>query len=201
MLKLLFTLFVGVQCSSMLDTVSQLRMEAFKEYPYLYEGDKDYESHYTNIYTQEQAIVVKAIVDGNLAGIITGIPLVEDAKNFPEETEIFMQHNFDPNGFYYIGEVIVLSQHKLKNIGTQLFKKLEQQAYEWGYRNFCLVTIEHEKNHPLRPLDYQDSDSFFQKLGYVKTEIKIPAKYPTICADGSVREIQNILAFWIKHTK
>lgn len=76
MFKLILALFIGAQCSSMLDTVSQLRMKAFKEYPYLYEGNDEYENHYTNVYTGQQAIVMKATTGGDeLAAIITGYPL------------------------------------------------------------------------------------------------------------------------------
>ena len=41
---------VGTEIEDWLDRVAQLRIEIFSSYPYLYEGDMDYERHYLRNY-------------------------------------------------------------------------------------------------------------------------------------------------------
>lgn len=197
--KLILSLFIGAQCSEMINTVSDLRITMFKEYPYLYQGDKEYEKHYVKAYVQERGMVIKAAVKEELAGVITGIPLVEDAETFPEAKQAFVQQGFIPEQFYYIGEVMVMPQFRKKGIAAALFNALEKQAQKWNYEKFCFVTIEHDKNHSLKPANYEDPAAVWRKLGYSKTSVTIPAKYPTICADGSVQEIENTFVFWVKN--
>lgn len=198
LLKTLFTLLVGAQCSSMLEDVGKIRIETFKDYPFLYEGNQELEQAYLKVYTNEESAIVKATVDGQLAGFITGVPLAIEANVSEKAAADFKQQNYNHEEFYYIGEVIVLPEYRKQKIGTALFEKIEQQAAQFGYENFCLVGIEHAENHPLKPDNYEDPEIFCQKMGYKKTEIKMPAKYPTICADGSVKEVENTFVFWVK---
>ena len=42
----------GNQIASHIDDLAQLRIEIFREFPYLYQGDEDYERHYLQTYIQ-----------------------------------------------------------------------------------------------------------------------------------------------------
>jgi hypothetical protein len=57
-----------------LDELSRLRIEIFKDYPYLYEGDKDYEKKYLRNFAKSQnATIIGAFKDGEMIGASTAI--------------------------------------------------------------------------------------------------------------------------------
>ena len=68
---------VGTEIEDWLDRVAQLRIEIFSSYPYLYEGDMDYERHYLRNYaTSDGGIVVLARDGRDVVGASTGLPLL-----------------------------------------------------------------------------------------------------------------------------
>ena len=54
--------FTGAALNDYLDAVARLRMEVFRDFPYLYDGTRDYERTYLQTYVRcPQAVVVIAI--------------------------------------------------------------------------------------------------------------------------------------------
>lgn len=194
------TVLLGLQLLSIINTISDWRIKEFKEYPYLYEGNLEYEKDYSNAYVKtDKSSAAVAYDNDTVVGFLTGIPLIEDKETFPDTEREFVKYGFDPKTFYYFGEIIVDPQYRHKGIASKLFTILENKvSQELGYKNVCFITIEHPENHPLKPTDYQDSSVIWQHLGYEKKDIKVSIVYPTIQPDGSVQNKENVMVYWVK---
>src|SRR5690606_26711787 len=65
------------------DDLAALRIEVFRDFPYLYDGDRDYERRYLTTYLEAPgAVVVGAVADGALVGAATGSPLTQHEEAF-----------------------------------------------------------------------------------------------------------------------
>ena len=61
-----------------LEDAARLRIEVFREFPYLYEGDVESERGYLGDYGEcPRSVFVVAIGDGKVVGVSTGLPLAE----------------------------------------------------------------------------------------------------------------------------
>jgi GNAT superfamily N-acetyltransferase len=174
--SLLIQILLASHLNTLIDTIAQLRIDTFKEYPYLYSGTLEGERDFLQTYNEHQhEMVGQATVDGTLAGILTGKPL----SIFPEATDLFKKEGLNPEEYYYFGEIIILSDFKNKSVDTQLFNNLEQQVKQWGYTKACLMIATDQQNHSMRPASYEDYEaSLCKRLGYVKTTITISLTWP-----------------------
>ena len=67
-----------------LDALADLRIRIFYDYPYLYEGSRDYEWRYLQTYAQAADSVVVGAFDGSrLVGAATALPLRQRRQRFP----------------------------------------------------------------------------------------------------------------------
>lgn len=73
----------GAAIRPFLPEVARLRIEVFREWPYLYDGDLDYEARYLEVYAQSASAVLVLVRDGErIVGASTGIPLAEESEPF-----------------------------------------------------------------------------------------------------------------------
>ena len=73
----------GDALDAALDDVARLRISVFRAWPYLYDGDLDYERRYLETYRQSaQAVLVGAFDGTDLVGAATGTPLADHADDF-----------------------------------------------------------------------------------------------------------------------
>ena len=70
----------GAALDAALDDVARLRIAVFRAWPYLYDGDLDYERRYLKAYRQSaHAVLVGAFDGADLVGAATGTPLAGNA--------------------------------------------------------------------------------------------------------------------------
>ena len=73
----------GAALAAALDDVARLRIEVFRAWPYLYDGDLAYEREYLQSYRDSAgAVVVGAFDEDRLVGAATGTPLADHADDF-----------------------------------------------------------------------------------------------------------------------
>jgi GNAT superfamily N-acetyltransferase len=191
--------YIGADSSEYIELVSELRINTFKEFPYLYSGNLAYEKEYMQGYTADvQAMITLARVDNRLAGIATGIPLVSDSDIVKDANLAFTQNNLDSSQYYYYGEIIVLPEYQKQYIAKQLLSVQDEIIKAWDYRYSCLLTVIREDNHPQRPALYLSSDRAWERLGYIKMNLQSHYHWPTIMSDASVRECVHPMQFWKK---
>lgn len=147
--------------------LAQLRIQVFREFPYLYEGTLDYEETYLRAYTESDDCNIVIALDGNqCVGASTALPLEyqSDALKRP-----FLERGHKPRDIFYLGESVLLQAYRGRGIGVRFFEEREKHAQSTGdfsYAAFCAV--ERSGDHPLRPPDYRDLTQFWKNRGYVK---------------------------------
>ncbi len=195
----LITILIGIQILGISNDIPLTWLNTFKQYPYLYKGTPEEAQQYFEYFASNaQGLVVHAKVDDNLAGFITGVPLLANER-FKGISSLFQTTNLDPTLSYYLSDAIVLASYRNKGVAKNLFRLLEEKVRSWGYKNICLATSEREENHPLKPSNYTNSDEVWKHLGYTKTSMKINHEWITIIDEKENAELrENVLVFWIK---
>ncbi len=72
----------GQQVGEVLDNLARLRIAVFRDWPYLYDGDADYERDYLRAYQSPGAVVVAAYDGARMVGAATGAPMEHHASDF-----------------------------------------------------------------------------------------------------------------------
>jgi len=146
--------------------LARLRIEVFREYPYLYNGSLTYEEKYLETYTRcADSVAVLARREGRVVGASTGLPL---AAETPECQAPFIANGYAVAQVFYCGESILLPAFRGKGLYKTFFNGREQHARALGgFRYMALCGVVRPDNHPRRPAGYAPLDAVWQRFGYV----------------------------------
>lgn len=166
-MDLRFEKYQGAAIRAVFESLAQLRIRVFRDYPYLYEGTLDYELDYLNIYAQSDRALLFAVYDGEkMVGATTCIPLAEET---PEVQEPFLKAGYALSEIFYFGESILLPEYRGLGIGHRFFDEREAHATSFGtYRFTCFCAVDRPQDHPMRPAGYRPLDAFWTQRGYRK---------------------------------
>ena len=185
-------IFGGEKIKDVIDELGNFRITIFKEYPYLYDGNLDYERKYLSRYGNiSDSILLLVRNKEGILGAATGIPLINDE---PEFTEPFKDKNLDE--IFYIGELMIRKDNRSKGIGTLLLKNMLDLIDKNQFKTVCLYTVYRGNNHPLKPDFYQSPDSLWRKFGFEKHSSYIV--YFSWRDLGNVVETEKPMNVWIK---
>jgi len=178
-----------------LPEAARLRMEVFREFPYLYDGTEEYEREYLSTYSRSgRCIIVLAVRDGRVIGVSTGLPLAEADESFRRP---FLDSGRDIEGIFYFGESVLALEERGQGIGHRFFDEREKHAVNLGYGVTAFCAVEREDKHPLKPATYRSNDAFWSKRGYIKhPELVAGLEWQQI--DRPEAEVRNRLVFWVK---
>jgi len=155
----------GEQLLPELEAIARLRIRVFHDWPYLYQGDLDYERDYLAAYAATtDAVCVILRADEEVVGASTGLPLSDDGLAFQQP---FIQAGIDPAHVFYFGESVLLPTYRGRGIGHAFFDEREKHARALARFNvtaFC--SVDRADNDPRRPVDYRPNDAFWRKRGY-----------------------------------
>ena len=185
----------GNQIKPYLDDVARLRIEVFRHFPYLYDGNMDYERKYLETYARSQESLFVLALDGeSVVGAATGIPMDHETNEFKGP---FIEQGYEPGKIFYFGESVLLPNYRGQGVGVAFFEHREGYARELGcFTHCCFCAVERPANHPLRPSDYQPLDSFWQNRGYRK-EPELATTY-TWKDVGQTEETSKPMTFWLR---
>jgi len=193
-------ILIGNNASRYIDLVAKLRLEYFKEFPYLYEGNIEYEKKYVTGYTLDKKSMIAVVkINGEVAGISTGIPLISDSEIVADIKKGFQKKEINIDEYYYYGEVIILPKFRGLGLSRKLFEAQDKIVKEWGFRHVYILTVIRENNHPLKPKNYKSPDVLWKRLGFLQIDKTVSYHWSTIQKDGSVKNNENTLQFWIKN--
>jgi len=191
--------FKGIKTTTYLNTLADLRLEAFGEFPYLYVGNKEDELGYTQLYTSApQGTLVIAFQDEAIAGLYSGLPLDTSSSFIQAWYEKLTQEGVELKNYFYAGELIIKPAFRKKGLGAQLMMRLLQEVDAMGFSGIMGVTAIRARDHPLRPQGYFDTDAIWSKYGLEKTSVVLTATWPTRQADGTIKAEENQLACWLR---
>jgi GNAT superfamily N-acetyltransferase len=147
-----------------LEDLARLRIEVFRAFPYLYDGDLAYEQRYLETYLRSQDSALIAAFDGDrLAGAATALPLADETDNIIDP---FRRHGFDIERVFYFGESVLLPAFRGRGIGAAFFEEREAWARSLGrFSIACFCAVDRPADHPRRPKDYVPLDAFWERRG------------------------------------
>ncbi len=144
--------------------LADLRIQVFAAYPYLYDGDRDYEARYLQPYVaSERAVVVGAWDGERLVGASTGTPMEDHDEAFQEALEA---RGVDPAEVFYCAESVLLAGYRGRGAGHRFFDLREDHARALGRRVSVFCSVRRPRAHPRRPADYRPLDGFWRRRGY-----------------------------------
>lgn len=177
-----------------LDDVARLRIEVFRDWPYLYDGDAAYERAYLQAYRDSaNAILVAAFDGGRIVGASTGTPMEEHADDFGAA---FGGQGIALTDIFYCAESVLLPAYRGQGIGHAFFDAREAHARALGRRYSAFCGVVRPASHPLKPSDYAPLDPFWRKRGYTPVEGAV-AHFRWKDIDQE-RETDHPLQFWMR---
>lgn len=184
----------GEALDAALDDVARLRIEVFRDWPYLYDGDAEYERDYLEIYRQsDDAILVGAFDGDRLVGAATGTPMADHAEDFANP---FAQTGYSLESIFYCAESVLLPEYRGLRIGHLFFDMREEHARRLGASHACFCAVLRPEDHPMRPAEYRPLNGFWRKRGY--------APLPGVEAEFAWKDVDqpdettHRLQFWIR---
>lgn len=175
-----------------------LRIEIFREFPYLYDGSLEYEKSYLDTYIQsDRSIAVLVFDNDNLVGASTGLPMEDEEEDFKRP---FVDKDYDPATVFYCGESILKKKYRGRGIYSRFFEERESHAKRLGeFRWICFCAVQRPADHPLRPDNYQPLDPIWQKYGYDKhPELTTTYRWKDIDEEP---ESDKTMEFWMKEIR
>jgi GNAT superfamily N-acetyltransferase len=185
----------GPDLGPWVDALGALRIEVFREYPYLYEGDLEYERRYLSVYLGCPRARIALVQDdeGRLVGATTCLPLSDEDAAFREP---FTQAGHDPADWLYLGESLLLPAWRGRGLGKVFFDRREAHAARLGLCRTAFCAVDRPAGHALRPASHRPLDAFWMSRGYTRCpELQATYRWKDI---GEKAETPKALTFWTK---
>ncbi|XKF16629.1 GNAT family N-acetyltransferase [Halomonas sp. BLK-85] len=185
----------GTHVGTYIDALAQLRIDVFRDYPYLYAGDLSYEADYLGRYAANpRSFFVLAFQGNQLIGAATGQPLQDEVDDFRRP---FEHQGFPVSQIFYYGESVLLPDYRGQGIGKRFMAEREQHARQQGFTTTAFCAVERPADHPLKPADYQPLHGFWQAQGYQHhPELATTFRWQDI---NESAETEKPMVFWLKN--
>ena len=175
--------------------LARLRIQVFRDWPYLYEGDEAYERTYLETYIRSpRSVVVLALDGGRAVGASTALPLADESEYV---TAPFIARGLNIARIFYFGESVLDRHYRGRGVGVRFFEEREAHARSFGtYQTACFCAVQRPEHHPMKPAGYVPLDAFWTRRGYAKD-----ASFVTRFAwrdIGEAGETEKPMAFWFK---
>jgi hypothetical protein len=183
----------GPEIAEMVEPFARLRMAVFRDWPYIYDGDLDYERRYLADYARSDSLLVAAFDGDRLVGGSTGLPLSDHSEVAAELSEALPM---DSKNVYYCAESVLLSTHRGQGAYRAFFTQRETHAQSLNCTYAIFAAVIRPEDHPLRPADAQPLDPVWRRYGYAP----LPGVTTTISWRdiGADAETPKALQVWMK---
>jgi GNAT superfamily N-acetyltransferase len=186
---------MGPDVGPYLADVARLRIAVFREWPYLYEGDLDYEHGYLATYARSRESLFVLALDGTrVVGASTGVPLADEVESFRIP---FRERGIPETEVFYFGESVLLPEFRGHGLGHRFFDAREASARSLGrFRWTAFCAVNRRDTDPRRPPDYRPLDSFWQARGYSRQDaMTVRLRWKEI---GQGADSENQLTVWTR---
>lgn len=185
----------GAAIHEVLDELGRLRIAVFRDFPYLYEGDLEYEKNYLQTYLNAERSFLFAAYDGELmVGATTCIPLSDETD---EVKKPFEEAGIAQERVFYFGESILMKPYRGLGLGHRFFDERETHAASFGtYEMTSFCAVDRGSDHPLQPSDYRPNDAFWLKRGYTRNPtLQAEMHWPDL---GETESTSKKMVFWTR---
>lgn len=184
----------GPDLEAVLPDLAQLRIEIFRDWPYLYEGTLTYESRYLQTYRDSPgAVLIGAFDGGAIIGAATGTPLEDHAEDFGAA---FAAEGIALDQVFYCAESVLLPEYRGRGFGHRFFDLREAHARALGRRYAAFCAVVRPDDHPKRPKAPRSLEPFWTARGYEKLP-GVPSQYPWKDI-GAREETAKTMQFWMR---
>jgi len=178
-----------------LPDLARLRIEVFREFPYLYDGDLAYEERYLRTYLDCADSVVVLVRDGErVIGASTGLPLRAETAEWQQP---FRRAGYEVDRIFYCGESVLLPDYRGRGVYRELMQRREAHARALDHMELiCFCAVQRPADHPLRPAAYLPLDGVWDRYGYTR--------HPELVAEYRWKDIDQVaetakpMVFWMK---
>ena len=184
----------GPALEAALDDVARLRIAVFRAFPYLYDGDVNYERRYLQVYRESASALLVGAFDGErLVGAATGTPAEDHAGEFGAA---LAGTGLPLTDIFYCAESVLLPEYRGQGVGHRFFDLREAHARALGRRHAAFCGVVRPDDHPARPEAYRPLDAFWRARGY--------APVPGAVAEyawrdiGAAEETRKPMQFWMR---
>ena len=182
------------EAEALIGEIARLRIEVFRDFPYLYDGDRDYEARYLAKYLESPgAVLIGAFAEGSMVGAATAAPLTDHFEAFERP---FRERGFDPAEFLYFGESVLERRWRGRGIGVAFFREREAAACAAGYAATVFSAVLRPPDHPSRPAGHVELDGFWRNRGYRRVDgLLTHFSWKDV---GDEVETEKPMEFWMK---
>ncbi len=186
--------FFGSEIIPLIPALAELRIKVFHDFPYLYEGDLEYEKNYLKVYTDSpRSVLVAAFLNDKIIGAATALPLSDEADYVKEP---FLKAEMNLEEIYYFGESVLLKEYRGLGLGHEFFNGREAAVKKFGFKIATFCGVERPVDHPMRPKDFRPLDEFWMKRGYEKqTHLNSEFSWRDL---GESHETKKKMTYWLK---
>ena len=179
------------------EDMARLRIAVFRAWPYLYDGDMDYERRYLETYVDAPGAFVCGAFDGaKLVGMATASPLAEHKEEFAGP---FAKLGLDPDAFFYFGESVLLPGYRGQGVGIRFFEEREAEARRQGFSKCIFSAVIRPTDHPMRPTDHVPLDGFWRNRGYERVDgLSTSYGWKDV---GDTVETEKPMEYWMRNLR
>jgi GNAT superfamily N-acetyltransferase len=175
--------------------LARLRIEVFREYPYLYDGTPEYEEKYLRTYLDCTESLIVLVFDGDrVVGASTALPMDAEVEAFRRP---FIAQGYDVGKVFYCGESVLLPAYRGRGIYPRFFQAREGHARSLGRFEWCsFCAVQRAPDHPRRPADYLPLDRVWERYGYTRhPELLTTFTWKDL---DEPRESPKDMVYWLK---
>ncbi|MGY6631651.1 MAG: GNAT family N-acetyltransferase [Wenzhouxiangella sp.] len=178
------------------EDLARLRIQVFREFPYLYEGSLDYERDYlAGFAAAEGAVLVLALDGERVVGCATAMAMAGAEAAFRQP---FEQAGMAIDSIVYFGESVLLPDYRGLGVGHRFFDEREREAHRLGARLTTFCAVQRPDDHPLRPANYRSLHPFWHKRGY-RQRPELTTRFRWQDVDESA-ESAKTMVFWTRES-
>lgn len=184
----------GEAINPYIDALAQLRIDVFREYPYLYDGEMEYERRYLQTFGQAPDSLLVVVLDGEaVVGASTALPLEWETPNIRQPLE---EGGYDVKKTFYFGESVLQQAYRGRGLGVRFFEEREHWARQLGrFDTLAFCAVVRPDGHPLRPIGYRPLDDFWHRRGFAPTDMQCFISWRDVDEEA---ESRKALRFWVK---
>lgn len=184
----------GADIGPVLGDLARLRIEVFRAFPYLYDGDLDYEARYLQEYARAaDSVLVIAAQGSRIVGAATAAPMTHQKAEFRAP---FEKRGIDTGHLFYFGESVLLPEFRGQGIGHAFFDHREAHAVQSGASAACFAAVVRGDDHPARPPNYRPLDKFWSGRGYARIEgLQTGLSWLDL---GEASESEKTMQYWLR---
>lgn len=189
--------FRGTSITPFVKDITDLCIEIYREYPYLYEGTEEEYLPFIEHYTSSNNGIACLLFDNTKPiGVAIGMSMNEMREKY-KQPFINARPLENCNELFYLGEFLLLKDYRGKGFGKQMYLELERLVKEnLNLQKICFCKIDEDVHNPLIPADYKSLDEFWRKLGFEKCDdATVIVDWRDVSAE---KDSPHKLVYWLK---